>query len=240
MGRARSHEGLLQIAIDGPVAAGKGTVARILAERLGWLYVDTGAMYRAAALLAKRAGVSFDDAKAIAGLVDRSHFEMRNPTDNERDGRLTTLVVDGEDVSWNIRTEEISRGASMVAAHLEVRRALVEKQQKIATLHNVVMEGRDITFRVLPKAQFKIFLTASEEERAKRRYHQLIERGVEADYETVLDDLRARDRRDSERGTDPLHIVEDAWVFDTTGMKITEVVERILDKVRPIVSGREV
>jgi len=100
-----------------------------------------------------------------------------------------------------------------------------------------VMEGRDITFRVLPKAQLKIFLTASEEERAKRRHHQLIERGVDADYETVFEDLRTRDRRDSERGTDPLHIVEDAWVFDTTGMKISEVVERILDKVRPIISG---
>ena len=237
MGKARTREGLVQIAIDGPVAAGKGTVARILAERLGWLYVDTGAMYRAAALLAKRAGVSFDDSKAIASLVDRSHFEMRNPTRAERDGRLTTLVVDGEDVSWKIRTEEFSRGSSMVAAHQEVRRALVKKQQKIATLHNVVMEGRDITFRVLPKAQLKIFLTASEEERAKRRHHQLIERGVDADYNTVLDDLRTRDWRDSERGTDPLHIVEDAWVFDTTGMKISEVVERILDKVRPIISG---
>ncbi|OGY17123.1 MAG: cytidylate kinase [Candidatus Chisholmbacteria bacterium RIFCSPHIGHO2_01_FULL_49_18] len=237
MSKARTRESLVQIAIDGPVAAGKGTVARILAERLGWLYVDTGAMYRAAALLARRAGVSFEDSKAIASLVDRSHFEMRNPTDTERDGRLTTLVVDGEDVSWKIRTEEFSRGASMVAAHQEVRRSLVEKQQKIATLHNVVMEGRDITFRVLPKAQLKIFLTASEEERAKRRHHQLIERGVDADYNTVLDDLRTRDWRDSERGTDPLHIVEDAWVFDTTGMKISEVVERILDKVRPIISG---
>ena len=139
MGKSRTREGLVQIAIDGPVAAGKGTVARILAERLGWLYVDTGAMYRAAALLAKRAGVSFDDSKAIASLVDRSHFEMRNPTDTERDGRLTTLVVDGEDVSWKIRTEEFSRGSSMVAAHQEVRRALVEKQQKIATLPHTVM-----------------------------------------------------------------------------------------------------
>lgn len=226
---SQSH---FQAAIDGPVAAGKGTVARLLAERLGWLYVDTGAMYRAAALLASRAGIDLSDSSAIALLIRKTGFEMRNPIDKERDGRLTTLLVDGEDVSWKIRTEQVSRGASVVAAHQEVRKALVAKQQAIAKRHNVVMEGRDITFRVLPDAQLKIFLTASETERAQRRHRQLLDRGEKVSYDTVLEDLRSRDDRDSKRMVDPLQVVPGAWVLDTTGMDIKRVVETILAKVR--------
>lgn len=223
-----------QIAIDGPVAAGKGTVGRLLAERLGWLYVDTGAMYRAAALLAMRAGISLDDGVAVSRLAREADFEMKNPTGKERDGRLTTLVVNGEDVSWKIRAEDVSQGSSVVAVQNEVREALVKKQQEVARTQNVIMEGRDITFKVLPNAQLKIFLTASEQERARRRYRQLLERGEKVDYQKVLLDLKRRDKRDSSRKLDPLQVVKEVWVLDTTNLTIEQVVDKIARKVQEL------
>lgn len=219
------------IAIDGPVAAGKGTVARLLAERLGWLYVDTGAMYRSAALLGLRHGLSLNDGEEISRLLEDSRLEMRNPSSEEKDGRLTTIVLDGEDVSWKIRTEEVGQGASKVAACKQVREVLVGKQRQIASTQNVVMEGRDITFRVLPEADLKIFLTADEEERARRRHKQLLLKGKDVDYETVLKDLKERDARDAGRKSDPLQVVDDAWVIDTTDMGITQVVDKILGRL---------
>lgn len=224
-----------QIAIDGPVAAGKGTVARLLAQRLGWLYVDTGAMYRAAALLAVRAGVPLEDGKAVAKLVAKARFEMKNPQGRERDGRLTTLIVNDEDVSWEIRREEFSHGSSVVAVEKEVREVLVRKQQEIAGRQNVVMEGRDITFRVLPDAQLRIFLTASEEERARRRQRQLEDRGEPVDYAQVLEELKKRDVRDSSRKTDPMHVTPDVWLFDTTDLTVEEVVEKIIARYKRII-----
>jgi cytidylate kinase len=223
-----------QIAIDGPVGAGKSTVARLVAERLGFLYVYTGAMYRAAALLAMRSGVPLSDGKAVAKLVTEAKMEMRNPEEDEKDGRLTTLVLNGEDVSREIVTEEVGRGSSVVAVHKKVREALVRKQQEIAKTQNVVMEGRDISFRVLPEAQLKIFLTADEKVRAKRRYEQLLERGEEANYWEVLRDLR---KRDSSRKLDPLQKVVGAWVLDTTDLTISQVVDKIIEKVQEIKSS---
>lgn len=220
-----------QIAIDGPVAAGKGTVARLVAQRLGWLYVDTGAMYRAAALLAIKAGIALEDGAGVTNLVNSAKITMRNPSGDERDGRLTTILADGEDISWKIRTEDVSHGSSVVAVHPDVRAVLVRKQQEIAQRENVVMEGRDVTFRVLPKAQLKIFLTADEEERARRRQRQLMERGVTVSYKQVLKDLRARDVRDRTRILDPLHVSKDVWVLDTTSLTVEEVVNIVVTKV---------
>lgn len=220
------------IAIDGPVAAGKGTVSKITAERLGFLYIDTGAMYRVTALLGLLHDVSWDDESGLTELVNKSQIDMRNPNDEERDGRLTTVLLNGEDVSWKIRTEEVSAGSSKVAQHPEVRRALVAKQQQIAQGQDIVMEGRDITYRVLPEADLKIYLTASDLVRAKRRQVQLQTKGQDVSLEQVHEDLLERDLRDSTRATDPLKIVPDAWVIDTSDLSIEEVVDLIVNKVQ--------
>jgi cytidylate kinase len=220
-----------QIAIDGPVAAGKGTVARLVAARLGSLYVDTGAMYRATALLAKRKGISLEDEAVVAEAVRQSEITLRTPKGDEADGRLCTVLLDGEDVSWAIRTEEISMNTSAVAKLASVRKELVAQQQRIANTNDVVMEGRDITSVVLPKAQLKIYLDASIETRAKRRFQELQTRGVSTTYEKVYGDIEQRDKADSERPVDPLKIVEGAWVLDTSNLTIEEVVDIILQKV---------
>ncbi len=220
------------VAIDGPVAAGKGTVSRLVADRLQFLYVDTGAMYRVTALIGERAGVSLTDEAQLVELVKKSQIEMRNPRDEERDTRLTTVLLDGDDVSWAIRTESVGKGASQVATLPEVRKVLVEKQQKIAESQNVVMEGRDITYRVLPNAQLKIFLTAADTVRAKRRHMQLLTKGSAATFEAVYTELMQRDERDMSRNTDPLKITSDAWVVDTSDFSIEQVVELIVARVR--------
>lgn len=219
------------IAIDGPVAAGKGTISRLVADRLQFLYVDTGAMYRVAAWLGLKNEVAWDDEAGIVKLIERAQIEMRNPTSDEKDGRLTTVIVDGEDVSWKIRTEEVSKGASQVAAHPEVRKVLVEKQKVIADGQNVVMEGRDITYAVLPKAQLKIYLTAGDTVRARRRHLQLLTKGNNIAFEEVYTQLLKRDELDMNRTTDPLKIVPDAWVVDTSDLSIEQVVELISGKV---------
>lgn len=219
-----------QIAIDGPVAAGKGTVSRLIADRLGFLYVDTGAMYRVAGLLADRAGVAITDEPRVVELVRAAKIEMHNPGETERDGRLTTVIVNGEDVSWAIRTEKVSALSSQVAVLPEVRKVLVSKQQEIASHQNVVMEGRDITYRVLPDAQLKIYLTASDIVRAKRRQFQLQTRGNPAEFDEVYQELLERDRRDTERQTDPLKVVPDAWEIDSSDLSIDQVVDIVVAK----------
>lgn len=226
-----------QIAIDGPVAAGKGTVARLVAERLGFLYVDTGAMYRVTALVSQRAGIDWSQEEAVAAMIAKTDIQLRRPTEDEKDGRLSTVLVDGEDVSWKIRTEEMSRGSSIVAGLRRVREELVKKQQIIAQAQNVVMEGRDITFRVLPEAKLKIYLTADPEERAKRRHAELLMRGQDISFEEVLQELKDRDIRDMQRAVDPLQVVDGAWVLDTTGLSIDEVVDRIEEKVNQLKRG---
>lgn len=220
------------IAIDGPVAAGKGTISRLVAQRLGYLYVDTGAMYRMAALLALRNQVDFQDEIKIVELINSSKMEMRNPEGQEQDGRLTTVILDGEDVSWKIRTPEATDGSSKVAVLPKVRESLVKKQQIIAESQSVIMEGRDITSKVLPNAQLKIYLTASDIVRAKRRHLELQIRGVDATFDQVYQDLLERDERDMNRAADPLHIVEDAWVVDTSDLSIEKVVDLIVGRAK--------
>jgi cytidylate kinase len=222
------------IAIDGPVAAGKGTVSRLTADRLGFVYIDTGAMYRMTALLAKQKEVSLEDESALAALIEHAHMDVRVPTEEERDGRLCTVELDGEDVSWSIRTEEIGGGASVVAQLPQVRAALVKKQQHIAQGKNVVMEGRDITYRVLPEAQLKIYLTATDTVRAQRRHMQLQGKGENVTLEEVYADLIDRDTRDMSRSVDPLQIVPEAWVLDTSVLKIEEVVDLIVAKTKSL------
>jgi cytidylate kinase len=221
-----------QIAIDGPVAAGKGTVSRLVAQELGFLYVDTGAMYRVAALLALRNKIPLDDEAKIAQLVSEVKLKMRDPIDKEKDGRLVTMIVDGEDVSWAIRTEEVSQAVSPVATLPQVRRILVKKQQKIAQSQSVVMEGRDITYKVLPRADLKIYLTANDVVRAKRRHFQLLTKGEVVEFQAVYEALLKRDERDKTRQTDPLKITPEVWVIDTSDLSIEQVVDLIVAKVK--------
>lgn len=220
------------VAIDGPVAAGKGTISRLVADRLGFLYVDTGAMYRVVALIGQRNTIPLEDESQLVALLEKTQIDMRNPLDAEKDGRLTTIIINGEDVSWAIRTEQVSKGSSIVAAHPEVRRVLVEKQQIIAEGKDIVMEGRDITYRVLPNAQMKIYLTAGDTVRAKRRHIQLLTKGTDVSFEEVYTQLLKRDTQDMTRATDPLKIVPDAWKIDTSDLSIEQVVELIVGKVR--------
>jgi len=223
-----------QIAIDGPVAAGCSTVARLIAERLGILYIDTGAMYRAAALLAIRNNVDLNDKDKISMLVKKAKIELLKPTLLEEDGRLITVLLDGEDVSWKIRTDEISKGSSIVAKYFKLREVLVEKQQKIAVKNDVIMEGRDITYRVLPDADLKIFLTASEIVRARRRHMQEQSKGKDMDFQKVYQELLERDKSDTEREVDPLKIVKEAMVIDTSDLNIDQVVEMIEAQARAV------
>lgn len=223
-----------RVAIDGPVAAGKGTVARLVASRMGFLYVDTGAMYRVTALLGLTNDINLHDEDKLVEIIASSTIEMRNPIEDEQDGRLTTVLLNGEDVSWKIRTEQVGEGASIVAQFAKVRAALVKQQQNIAAHQSVVMEGRDITFRVLPDAELKIFLTAADIVRAKRRYMELQTRGQDVTLEEVYQDLLERDQRDTGREVDPLHIVEDAWVLDTSDLSIEQAVELIVARIKTI------
>ncbi|MGD9129621.1 MAG: (d)CMP kinase [Candidatus Woesebacteria bacterium] len=222
----------LQIAIDGPVAAGKGTVSRLVAQRLGLLYVDTGAMYRMVALLCDQHNVSWEDEDAIVELIKNARIELRNPRAEERDGRLTTALLNGEDVSWKIRTEKLALGSSIVSTHPKVRNILVEKQQEIAKQQDVIMEGRDITYRVLPNASLKIFLTANELVRSRRRHFQRQSHGIDVNFDQMQEEIKKRDERDRNRSTDPLYIMPDAWVIESSDLNIDKVVDMIVERVR--------
>jgi len=227
-------EKFFQIAIDGPVGSGKSTVTRLVAQRLGFLYVDTGAMYRVVALLGKRRGADFADEAAIAALLHETRIGLLPPTPEQKDGRLITVLVNGEDVSWQIRSVEVSKLVPQVAAMPTVRQKLVILQQEMARTNNVVMEGRDITYRVLPNANLKIYLTASDEVRALRRHEQLLQKGEEVALSDVAADLHSRDEMDMQRITDPLKIVAGAWVLDTSTLTIDQVVDLICEKARSL------
>ena len=229
---------LVRIAIDGPVAAGKGTAAKILAQRLGFLYVDTGAMYRVATWLARKNKIDFEKGEKIAEVVEKAKIEMRTPSKQEEDGRLVTVEVDEKDLSWEIRGDEITKNVATVAKNPQVRTVLVKKQQQIAEKNSVVMEGRDIGLRVLPKADLKIYLTASLTERAKRRHKELLSRGEEIDYKIVEEKIAQRDEKDMNRKTDPLKKAIDAWELDTSQLTIQETVDAIETKLKERKNGR--
>lgn len=213
------------IGIDGPAGAGKSTVAKRVAAILGIPYLDTGAMYRAFAVAAKRHGVDFLDEETLAKLVHEVDVQVRY-----EDG-VQHMLVDGEDVTSELRTEEISQGASLVSRVPAVRDRMTELQREVAHETRVIMDGRDICTNVLPDTPYKFFVTASAEERANRRYKQLLESGQEADYDTIYHDILRRDKQDSERAYKPLYCGADTKLIDTTDMTIEEAVEAILSEV---------
>ena len=214
------------IAIDGPAGAGKGTIARRIASQLGWLYVDTGALYRAVGLSGLRRGVDTASREAILPLLPQIKVELCY-----RDGEQRVLL-DGEDVSEAIRENPASMAASNVSAMQEVRDYLFDLQQQIAREHNVVMDGRDIGTVVLPQAQVKIFLTAAPEERARRRQRQLAEKGIQVDFDQLLEEVKQRDWQDSHRDAAPLRQAEDAILCDTTHLDLDQSVDQILQIVK--------
>lgn len=214
------------IAIDGPAGAGKSTIAKRVASSLSFIYVDTGAMYRAMALYLHRNGVSAEDTETIAKECTNADISIRYQ-DNEQ-----VVLLNGENVNPYLRTEEVSRMASKSSAVPEVRAHLLALQRNLASTYNVVMDGRDIGTVILPDAQVKIFLTASPETRAKRRYEELIQKGQEADYQEVLTEIINRDARDMNRETAPLKQAEDAFLVDSSDMTLAEVEETICKIVR--------
>jgi cytidylate kinase len=215
------------IAIDGPSGAGKSTLGRMLARELGLLYLDTGAMYRAAALAVMRSGVSTQDSAAVAQVVSEARINLEGDPDSLR------VTLDGEDVSDEIRSEEVSHNASVISTISEIRRALVARQRVLAGRgRGAVLDGRDIGTVVFPDADIKFFLTARPEERANRRYEEERLRERDASFENTLADINQRDRRDSTRADSPLAIAEDAIVIDSTELSIDEVYERIMLEIK--------
>lgn len=215
------------VAIDGPSGAGKSTVARLLAEHLGWNHVDTGAMYRSIGLKADRLGVALDDDEALELLCRETTLDLRRGADG-----AARVLLDGEDVTEAIREHRVSDLASRVSARRPVREAMARYQRRLGETAPSVLEGRDIGTVVFPDALLKVFLTAADEERARRRTAELASRGQEARYEDVLADIRERDHQDSSREHAPLRPADDARVVDTTGLPISRVVEELAELVR--------
>ncbi|MDW8759609.1 (d)CMP kinase [Streptococcus suis] len=219
----------IQIAIDGPASSGKSTVAKIIAKDLGYTYLDTGAMYRSATYLALTNGVEVTDQNRIVDLL------TKYPIRFGRDENGQQLVFVGEeDVTLPIRDNQVTNNVSAVASLPLVREELVRLQQEIAQTGGIVMDGRDIGTVVLPQAELKIFLIASVEERALRRFKENTERGIETDLETLKEEIAARDYKDSNRAVSPLKAADDAITFDTTGVSIEGVVKFISEKAKEI------
>ncbi len=211
----------LKCAIDGPSGAGKSTIAKTLAQKIGFIYVDTGALYRAIGLYALRKGVITDIPEQVVPLLDEIKLDLRHENNVQR------VFLNGEDVSDLIRTQEISMAASDVSAFAEVRQFLIDLQREIAANNDVIMDGRDIGTVILPDAEVKVFLTASPEERARRRFEELKARSRDVEYEKVLSDINRRDYNDSHREISPLRKADDAIELDSTGMEVGEVVDRV-------------
>ena len=212
----------LNVAIDGPVGAGKSTVADAVAARLGILHLDTGAMYRALGLTALRRGIDTQDEQAIVDL----YHALDVSVSHEEDGQHT--FVEGEDVTGLIRTPEVSMAASTVSRYAEVRKAMVKLQQKLAAETDMLLDGRDICTTVLPNATAKIYLTATAEERARRRWLEMQQKGMPDTFEEVLQAVKDRDNQDMNRKVEPLRQAEDAILVDSTNMTFDEVVDKIL------------
>lgn len=215
------------VAIDGPAGAGKSTLARLLAQELGWYYVDTGAIYRTVAYFLDLLGISPKDADGVARYIDEVNVEIRYD-----DQGVQHMWMNGMDVTEEIRTPDISQKASLVSAHPAVRQALLEMQRSLAARHNVVMDGRDIGTVVLPQAAVKLFLTATPEVRAQRRYAELRAKGKKDAYEQVLEDLRRRDWQDTTRSVAPLRQAPDAVLLDTTELDIPQTLNAMRAIVR--------
>ena len=217
----------VSVAIDGPAGAGKSTIARRLAAELGYRYVDTGAIYRTVAYFMDLWGVSPKDVDGVNRYID----ELTVGIEYDEDG-LQHMIMNGMDVTEDIRTQEISQKASLISAHACVREMLLDMQRDLANAYDVVMDGRDIGTVVLPKATVKIFLTASAEVRAKRRCNELLAKGQKAKYETVLKEIQQRDYQDTHREIAPLKMARDSIKVDTSEMNIEETVAALLKIIR--------
>ena len=217
------------IAIDGPAGAGKSTIARALAKELGFYYVDTGAIYRTVAYFMDILGVSPKDVDGVERYID----ELTIKIEYDEDG-VQHMIMNGMDVSGEIRTQDISQKASLVSAHAVVRDVLLDMQRNVAKEHNVIMDGRDIGTVVLPKADVKIFLTASPEVRAKRRTDELLAKGQKADYDTILKEIVQRDYQDTHREIAPLKMAKDSVKVDTSDLDI----DGVLAAIRKIVGEK--
>lgn len=218
------------IAIDGPAASGKSTLALKLAENLGYLFFDTGVMYRAVTWKTIEEGISFGNEEAITALSQQSKIDVRPPSQD--DGRACDVLMDGIDISWEIRRPEVDANVSVVSAFPGVRTALTEQQRRIGKRGRVVMVGRDIGTVVLPDADLKIFLDASVEERAHRRHEECVARGEPIDFEVVLADLKMRDEIDSTRDVAPLRPADDAIILDSDNLTISQVLETAIALAR--------
>ncbi|AIG26194.1 (d)CMP kinase [Brevibacillus sp. 7WMA2] len=212
----------MNIAIDGPAGAGKSTVAQLVAAALQYVYIDTGAMYRALAWAVLKNGTAIEDQESVASLLQQAKIELKRTEEGQR------VYWDHEDITHQIRTQEVSNYASVVASYPAVRATMLILQREMAQQGNVVMDGRDIGTHVLPEAEVKIFLTASIEERATRRFGDLLAKGEQPDINELQKEIAERDKRDRERETAPLKQADDAILLDTTGMPLDEVVNKIL------------
>lgn len=215
------------IAIDGPAASGKSTLALRVAERIGYLFFDTGIMYRAVTLAALDRGALLNDETAISEMAETISIDVCPPT--VADGRTCDVLVDGSDVTWAIRRPDVDANVSLVSSYAGVRRALSALQRRIGLRGRVVMVGRDIGTVVLPEADIKIYLVASAEERARRRFEEQRQRGESADYQAILAAIQERDRFDSTRPVAPLRPAEDAVIVNSDGLNIEQVTERVIN-----------
>jgi len=218
------------IAIDGPAASGKSTIGLRLAEALGYIFFDTGVMYRAVTWLALERGIDVHDEAAVTALAEEMHIDVAPAS--KSDGRACDVLVDGRDITWEARGRKVDANVSIVAAYRGVRRALSQQQRRVGQRGKIVMVGRDIGTVVLPDADLKIYLDATAEERARRRYDEIVARGGSTDYDAILKRVIERDRIDSTRDVAPLKAAEDAVVLDSDKLTADEVFEQILALVK--------
>ncbi len=212
------------IAIDGPAASGKSTIGKRLADHLGYLFFDTGVMYRAVTWIALQRGVDVRDERAVTRLAEETPIQVAPAS--RSDGRACDVIVEGRDITWETRRPEVDANVSVVSAYAGVRRALSAQQRRIGQRGRVVMVGRDIGTVVLPEADLKIYLDASAEQRARRRFDEIVARGEKADYDEILSKVRARDRIDSTRAVAPLRPADDAVILDSDHLNADQVFEK--------------
>lgn len=220
----------IRIAIDGPASSGKSTVAKIIAKNLGYTYLDTGAMYRCATYIALKNNYSENDISAILKELSEHPITFKKADDGSQ-----LVFLGTEDVTLAIRQNDVTNNVSWVSAIAEIREELVAQQRRIAQDGAIIMDGRDIGTVVLPDAELKIFLIASVDERAERRYRENLEKGIDSDFETLKEEIAARDFKDSHREVSPLKAADDAIIFDTTGVTIQGVVQFIQEKAEKII-----
>lgn len=221
---------MINVAIDGPSGAGKSSISREVARRLGYIYVDTGAMYRAAALYVMQHRIDPEDAEAIGRILPMLDIELKNDNGEQK------VYLCGENVSRVIRTREVTRCAPIVSANPKVRQCLSDMQQEMAQKNNIIMDGRDIGTVVLPHADVKIFLTASPEVRARRRHKEMLEKGMDATYEEVLTDIRERDYYDENKPISPLKPARDSILLDTSEIDFEQSVQLVVDTIKNNIS----